>query len=877
MRTPSNPTRVALLLASFLTLSAFARPQMPAKSRKAAASPNAEISGTITDAATGRPIAGAQVMVFSPWSGIMGGVTGGVAGGVIPVPLIGCPCDHWGSPGTLRYQTLTDARGRFAFRKAIPGTYQVSAVAPGYAEQSYQVKRGDNGLNLTQLRPGQRRSDIDIRLPRQAVLTGRIIDEHGQPVPSAYVRVMQRRRSTWNPKKLLPVTATVTDDRGEYRLFGLLPGHYYLEARYQPGFDLASFSPGRIAKRFLLAGQTMPFGSLGSYSPLFFYPGTINSAEAKPVVVRAGQVRSGLDISVRPLTPAERAKLKPQPPRPRRGDCEESGTVTNAVTGQPLKRAWVLLGPANGATQPPIFGKTSTDANGRFAFRGIACYARHPLLAWKNGFAENFLSFPSAPSPGIVGLPNSHWKIDDVHFALVPTGVITGRITDAHGKPAACVRVELVRYGDSNHRANVRYPMRDTVTDDRGRYRFFQLPPGRYIAAAQIRYAAVVATLAPMNTDSPSGPQPRTYYASPYVYYPHTANLTKAKAIRVAPGAEVKGIDFSVKSIETYSISGAVKGPALQAVGRGLRVVLATAKSRHGLPLDLHQQSPNASGEFRISGVVPGSYVLWATAFIHKRWDVAWTPITIRHQNIAGVALDPHLGWSIPVHLRVEGQPHGYFRYIITAQEQDDPPVAQTAGTQPMSASGTSEMTNLFPGRYIVRVGVRHGKPTPFRQRFPFRYVTRPPPNWYIKSARFGAQDVRTGMLTVKMKKPKGTLDLTVSWRGARVLGTVVDSHGKPAYYATVVLVPAKKSERPWWLVRYAPLYEGNHFLLAGVPPGRYLLFAWKNVGEGTRLRPAFLKRAAKQGLVINLSEGESKKLKLRAVPAPILPRERNP
>ena len=103
-----------------------------------------------------------------------------------------------------------------------------------------------------------------------------------------------------------------------------------------------------------------------------------------------------------------------------------------------------------------------------------------------------------------------------------------------------------------------------------------------------------------------------------------------------------------------------------------------------------------------MSGVVPGSYVLWATAFIHKRWNVAWTPITIRHQNIAGVALDPHLGWSIPFHLRVEGQPHGYFRYIITAQEQDDPLVAQTAGTRPMSAGGTSEIKRNQIGERIL-------------------------------------------------------------------------------------------------------------------------------------------------------------------------------
>ncbi len=51
---------------------------------------------------------------------------------------------------------------------------------------------------------------------------------------------------------------------------------------------------------------------------------------------------------------------------------------------------------------------------------------------------------------------------------------------------------------------------------------------------------------------------------------------------------------------------------------------------------------------------------------------------------------------------------------------------------------------------------------------------------------------MRTGLLTVTTKKPTSTLDLAVSWRGAHMLGTVVNSNGKPGDQASVVLVPAK-------------------------------------------------------------------------------------
>lgn len=845
MRIRSKVARSVFLLSFVFSLSALARPQLPAKLKQQAPA-NCEISGVVTDAATGRPIAHAQVMVFSQGSGIMGGIP--------PVVLIGSPCAHCELPGPLRYQTLTDARGRFSIHSMAAGWYRVGAVARGYAEQFHQVKKGGLGLNLFELQPGRRRDDISIRLPRQAVLTGRVIDEHGRPVFSAYVQLMQYGPPPAKQKKLFPVTATVTDDRGEYRLFGLLPGRYYIEARYQPGLDLSSLSPDDVAERF-----QRPRMAAGTFSPLFFYPGVTKLADAKPVEVTAGQVLSSLDISVRPFTATENVKLKPRysPPRPR-GDCEASGTVTNAVTGQPLQDAWVFLG--SSTLGPPLL-KTSTDAEGRFVVHAIPCNWAQPLLAWKHGFVRKIFSPTLAPPPGMRDPSRFHWRMNNLHFALAPAGVITGRITDRHGKPAACIHVGLIYDGDPSHPRRLGNASPQTVTDDRGRYRFFELAPGRYSVAAQIRYSLAVRTLTPVDSNSRS---PLFGYRSPYIYYPHALTLAGAKTIRVAPGQEVKGIDFSVEPVVTHSISGVVKGPALQTVGHGLRVVLMPARSPYGLPFAVHGKPVDASGKFQIAGVADGSYVLWATAFVRDRWYAAWTRITVTHANITGVVLDPHPGWDITGHLRVESQPQGNFRYEISTQQQDDPLWPQTARSQDLPAGGAFELKGLFPGHYLVRVYVQRRTRLPFR--YPRRFEVHPPPNWFLKSARFGTQNVRTGLLTVPMSKPAGALDLTVSWNGAQILGTVVNSAGKPASHVSVVLVPASKRRRARWLFRFAPLYEQNHFMLRGVPPGRYRLFAWNDVEYGEWFDPKFLERQWKKGADLDLSEGETKSVQLRAI-----------
>jgi hypothetical protein len=282
------------------------------------------------------------------------------------------------------------------------------------------------------------------------------------------------------------------------------------------------------------------------------------------------------------------------------------------------------------------------------------------------------------------------------------------------------------------------------------------------------------------------------------------------------------------------------------------------------LPFAVHGKPVDASGEFQLAGVAAGSYVLWATAFVRDHWYAAWSPISVARGNITGVVLETHPGWNITGHLRVEGQPQGDFHYQISAQQQDDPLGAQTARAQDLPAGGTFELKGLFPGHYLVRVYVQRRTHLPFR--YPRRFTVHPPPNWFLKSARFGTENVRTSLLTVPMRKPAGALDLTVSWDGAQVLGTVVNSAGKPATLASVVLVPASKLHRAQWLFRFAPLYEHNRFMLRGVPPGKYRLFAWNDVEYGEWFEPKFLGRQWKQGTFLELSEGETKSVKLHEI-----------
>jgi len=97
----------------------------------------------------------------------------------------------------------------------------------GYVEQELnQKKPGDPGATFT-LRPGQRISDLTFTLGRAAVITGKLYDEDGEPMADALVRAM-RQVYTDGRKNFTATQEQQTNDLGEFRIFGLAPGRYYI-------------------------------------------------------------------------------------------------------------------------------------------------------------------------------------------------------------------------------------------------------------------------------------------------------------------------------------------------------------------------------------------------------------------------------------------------------------------------------------------------------------------------------------------------------------------------------------------------------------------------------------------------------------------------
>jgi hypothetical protein len=178
----------------------------------------------------------------------------------------------------------------------------------GFVSLSYGQRRPLQAGTPLQLLEGQQLKGVDFRLPRGGVIAGRVLDEDGEPVPGAQVRVM-RYQYQQGDRRLTPAGSGQTDDRGQYRIWGLMPGDYYVNALTRlpvfgpggrggpggPGGPLGGRGAAAIAAVAGGGAQFFRGGGGGgddqepmNYAPTY-YPGVTAVEQARPVTVGISQ------------------------------------------------------------------------------------------------------------------------------------------------------------------------------------------------------------------------------------------------------------------------------------------------------------------------------------------------------------------------------------------------------------------------------------------------------------------------------------------------------------------------------------------------------------------------------------------------------------
>lgn len=169
------------------------------------------------------------------------------------------------------YADTTDVKGRFSIGNVAPGEYGIDVQRAGFVLESSGAA-GAPGPSI-KVSAGQRTNDLVVRLAPLGVITGRIVDADGEPARGAIVNALHYVY-TGGKKQLRSVATAAAGDRGDFRLFGLRAGTYYLEAT---------------------GLQTAPF-QLADKGTATYYPSVPDARRAVPIELHAGAQLSGFDL-----------------------------------------------------------------------------------------------------------------------------------------------------------------------------------------------------------------------------------------------------------------------------------------------------------------------------------------------------------------------------------------------------------------------------------------------------------------------------------------------------------------------------------------------------------------------------------------------------
>jgi protocatechuate 3,4-dioxygenase beta subunit len=346
---------------------------------------------------------------------------------------------------------LTDDQGRFSFTALPAGRFTMTASKAGYVDNTYGARRAGRPGTQIQLADGQRLDRATIALPRGGVITGVVVDEHGEPAPGTQVRALRYVMRT-GERSLQQAGQDTTDDRGVYRIYQLQPGDYVVNAlpRNMTATDLqqaitneissvvqqlqasgVNVGGGRGAGNIdigalagLAAGRGAALGGRlaalqqqleGSsteptvaYAPVF-YPGTTVAAQASTISLGVSEERSSVDFQLQ-LVATSRV----------------TGLVVHPTGALPNGTQVGLVAADRGATpNVPGIGNplTRVGQDGRFTFSNVTpgqylLQARATIRQPTNADAAN-----PAPAGGGRGQGGAQGAVTEVLWASTPIDV----------------------------------------------------------------------------------------------------------------------------------------------------------------------------------------------------------------------------------------------------------------------------------------------------------------------------------------------------------------------------------------------------------------------------------------------------------------------
>ena len=441
----------------------------------------------------------------------------------------------------------TDGQGAFEFRDLPAGRWDVAASKAGFVTMHFGQRRPFEAGRPIEIADSQVLERVNFSLPRGAAITGRVLDEFGDPVAGARVQAL-RYQLTQGTRHLTPIGIMAqSDDTGAFRLYGLMPGDYYVSAMlralpvddpneatgyaptYYPGTGSVTEAqpvPLAVAEEASISFALMPVrtarvsGSVVDSTGAPFANGVVmlmnaDSIDAPPAAFGAGnRIRSDGTFTISNVAPGSYTLRAATGGPGRAADADaEMGSLPVTVAGEDLKgltvmtnRGATLTGTVSGAqestaklpttglqiaAQPVTFERglgarpARVDADGTFKVTNLF----GPRLIRVTGLPQEWaLEAVIVAGSDVTDRPVNFQPNDEVKDAqIVLTDKITqltGTVSDRDSKPLRDFTVVVFPEDETKWAPLSRY-VRSARPDQQGLFKIRALPPGdRYLAVA---------------------------------------------------------------------------------------------------------------------------------------------------------------------------------------------------------------------------------------------------------------------------------------------------------------------------------------------------------------------------------------------------------
>jgi hypothetical protein len=485
----------------------------------------------------------------------------------------------------------------------------------------------------------------------------------------------------------------------------------------------------------------------------------------------------------------------------------------------------------------------TTDRDGRFVVPNLD-EGSYRISVQQNGYVRQDYGQRVFPGQGTLLNLRAGEVLRDITIRLTAAGNVGGRIVDGEGQPGVAVPLQLLRAIYNQNGQRVFQNVGNARTNDRGEYRFYWVTPGRYYLVGGS--SASTTNFAGGNT---STNDPGDNYT--LTYYPGTTDITRATVVDVRSGSELVA-DFAIPKQQSFTISGKVTRDP-QAISNvdgalsnvTLSLAFQTLNGGNGV-FTMGQAYDAATGLFTIRDVIPGSYVLQAAA-----WPaLARVPVEVTNTNVENVVVVVNAGMNIGGQFTVEGGEMPAPNTMRVQMRLVTNGVQNFVGYAPSAqaaAGGSFLMSDVLPGQY--------------------RVIVPPGQDFYVKSVRYDRQDALQNPIEVSSRNSDDAgFEIVISRNVGQIDGVIVDSRGMPVPGVQAVLIPDLRNRTE--LYKNATTDQTGRFLMRGVTPGDYKLFAWEALENNGYFDPDVMRRSESLGKPVQVGESGQIVIEGKIIPA---------